>query len=740
MGKSLVGILAIVVCFMSFPASIFAQCEASEGHIERRSYRSVISQTTMHYSVYLPPCYDTSDTESYPTLYLMHGSAQYDDHWLQIGLDDVLNAEITAKNYPPLIVVLPYGEWIANENRFDRVSFGNVFIEELMPDVAENYRVSPKRDTRSIGGISRGGFWAYNLAFRYPALFGSVGGHSGFFDPYHAPPESNPLDLALNAPEIDSLRIWIDRGANDYAYPGMDQMDGNLAERGIAYTYMIYPEGEHDNRYWQAHVKDYLDWYVAPWLEQDGASLRPPTVPDLNTFVFAPPKQQPDPNVFVFTPPKAQNAPEIVAGMAAKQVFVPVVAFNSTQANIVSGDLWNLLAGMPDNNFLIDPETYNLLVEYGVNVNAGRFRTRQEVEHELWTNRNAYTLLPFDALTARYRVLHVDNQHPLLDITNYPLAFESETPNFDPNLLTTLTLSGVTAITRDSLAPIDRNGVEWAASGIAPFTNQVDFFHTSNEVSFTPQCPQATETPLGAFCSKEAHFPILELVGLDVVELTGNHNNDYGYNAYLRTLELYQEYGIETIGGGATVEEAQTPLILSHNGNTIAMVACNDSGPYYALASAERPGAADCTGAWLKTTLNELADTVDLITVTVQHVEFEEYLPRQEIEFDFRQIADWGADMVVGTHAHKPQSFEFYATSRGKNALLHFGLGNLFFDQDFWGNSRFWMDTLFIYEGELVTVDLFTGIIDDQARPRSMTAEEQKNWLEFMFLVNRGVR
>ena len=43
------------------------------------------------------------------------------------------------------------------------------------------------------------------------------------------------------------------------------------------------------------------------------------------------------------------------------------------------------------------------------------------------------------------------------------------------------------------------------------------------------------------------------------------------------------------------------------------------------------------------------------------------------------------------------------------------------------------MDELFIYEGRLLTMDLFPGIIEDLARPRPMTADEQRNFLAFMF-------
>jgi poly-gamma-glutamate synthesis protein (capsule biosynthesis protein) len=683
----------------------------------------------MYYTVYLPPCYDANAPTPYPTLYLLHGSASYDDHWLQIGLEEALNSGISDGTFPPMIAVLPYGEWIANENQFERVSFENVFLEELLPAVEARYPVATTRDQRAIGGVSRGGFWAFEIAFRHPELFGSVGGHSAFFDPNHAPDTHNPLDLASTAANLETLRIWLDRGADDYAAPGLDLMDAALRQRGLAYTYTVHPEGEHDNRYWGAHVGEYLAFYAQAF---QPVQLSAPTLPDPAAFAFIPPPNAPDPAIFEFVPP-----PTIVAP-SAWEIYLPVVAFNSTRADLDSGALWNLLAGTPDANLIVDSATLSRLEALGISVSAARVVAPAELWRALTANREAFALLPFDQVSSKLRVLRVDGFNPLMRPNDYPLALQSDTPNFYSDRLTTLTLSGVTAITRQSIPAIDANGLEWASSGIAPYTTQVDYFHTSNEVSFTEACPQAEETPLGAFCSKAAHFPILEQVGLDIVELSGNHNNDYGYSAYRDTLARYAAANIATIGGGATPADAQQPLLLTHHNNRVAMIACNDAGPYYALASNERPGAADCNGAWLQAAIAEVRPTVDIVVVSVQHTEFEEYTPRDGIRNDFHQLADWGADVVVGTHAHKPQTFEFYSAAGG-TAFIHYGLGNLFFDQPFWGNSRFWMDTLVIYEGRLVTVDLFTGIIDDQARPRPMTLVEQKNFLEFMFVVNNGV-
>ena len=98
---------------------------------------------------------------------------------------------------------------------------------------------------------------------------------------------------------------------------------------------------------------------------------------------------------------------------------------------------------------------------------------------------------------------------------------------------------------------------------------------------------------------------------------------------------------------------------------------------------------------------------VDLVLMTVQYREFEAFQPMQQQRLDFQTYAEWGADIVIGTAEHKPMTFEFYTTRRGETAFIHYGLGNLFFDQLLWGNRRFFLDTLYIYDGRLLTVELF---------------------------------
>ena len=64
------------------------------------------------------------------------------------------------------------------------------------------------------------------------------------------------------------------------------------------------------------------------------------------------------------------------------------------------------------------------------------------------------------------------------------------------------------------------------------------------------------------FCCDPRYIALMEDIGTDVVELTGDHFADYGPQAMLFTLDLYRERGWPYYGGGANLEEARQPLAL----------------------------------------------------------------------------------------------------------------------------------------------------------------------------------
>lgn len=373
-----------------------------------------------------------------------------------------------------------------------------------------------------------------------------------------------------------------------------------------------------------------------------------------------------------------------------------------------------------------------------------------------WSSRPSRAIIPFDALEPRWKVLQLNGTSILNreeDLTAYPLELslglsgapeaiewfrssletsEGTVPivNRSPQRMTTLVMTGVTALTRATAWQMDRSGMTFPARDIGDWLRTADITHISNEVSFTEACPDPIpdQTRL-LFCSSPRHIALLEEVGTDVVELTGNHVLDAGEQAFLGSLDLYRERGWVWFGGGTDLDEATQPALFEHNGNRIALLGCNEAGPVSAWAAYEEPGATPCGPDRLKADITALRESGYLPIFTFQwHEHYAPTAPASQREA-FLAAAQAGAVGVSGSQAHQPQGFAFR-----DGAFIHYGLGNLFFDQ-MWSNAvrQEFIDRYVFHDGRLISVELLTAYLEDWARPRPMTPEERAAFLDEMF-------
>ena len=211
-------------------------------------FRSTVAGENLSYRVYIPPCYIETQ-KRYPYAILLHGLQENENQWGNLGIEAALDSGIRQGALAPMIVVMPNMGQIGTRNSFPpSASYETVVLSELMPAVERDFCTINDRDHRAIGGISRGGFWAFEIALRHPDIFGIVGGHSAAFDTGNAPAAFNPLELALNAPFLSSanLRMYLDNGADDPAGTNLELFSNRLSSRGIAHTYIISPVGGHD--------------------------------------------------------------------------------------------------------------------------------------------------------------------------------------------------------------------------------------------------------------------------------------------------------------------------------------------------------------------------------------------------------------------------------------------------------------------------------------------------------------
>jgi hypothetical protein len=367
-----------------------------------------------------------------------------------------------------------------------------------------------------------------------------------------------------------------------------------------------------------------------------------------------------------------------------------------------------------------------------------------------WADRPAWAIVPFELLEPRWKVLSIDGQSPLhkdFDASTYPLkisfglqpaVFPIVAGNRDPGKLTVLAMTGVTALVRATADQMEQHGVLYPGEEIRSVLRAADITHISNEIAFMPGCPVPDPwTNSLRFCSDPRYIALLEDVGTDVVDLTGNHLLDYGPEATLGTLAMYDQRGWLYFGGGRDLQSAYQPALFEDHGNKLAFVGCNLVGPPNDFATDTRPGSAPCDFDRLETEIASLRAQGFLPIMTFQYQEYYQPTPAYKEKQDFLAMASAGAVIVSGSQSHVPAAMEF-----SDGSFIHYGLGNLFFDQMshlmpdgslIYDTRNVFVDRHVFYAGKYIGTELLTYIIEDYARPRLMTEAERTHFLQSIF-------
>jgi poly-gamma-glutamate synthesis protein (capsule biosynthesis protein) len=425
---------------------------------------------------------------------------------------------------------------------------------------------------------------------------------------------------------------------------------------------------------------------------------------------------------------------------------------------------WQNHADFPARVLVMPPAIFDSLkVRYGNPMGDVHPLAEDNLLNYCQTHQGTWAIVPFEKLEPQWKVISLDGNSPirkdfvaenyLLSVpigwdesyravseTEYQVANDaiSSIPptNRQADLLTTVVLTGVTAMTRATAKEMELYGVLSPAASIGELMREADIAHVSNEVPFASNCPppqwqQAVDL---VFCSDDKYIELMREFGTDVVELTGDHFSDYGPEAMVHTLEMYREEGWAYYGGGIDIEEAKQPLKITHNGNKIAFLGCNAKAPGYATASETNPGALFCNMDEMVEEIQSLTNEGYQVIFTFQHQEIYRWNPTEDMIADSRRIAEAGATIVSGSQAHQPHLLEFYGDS-----LIHYGLGNLFFDQLGWfdDTNKAFLDRHIFYDGKYLGVELITVQFFNWSTPTLMTPEARAVMLERLFFESR---
>jgi hypothetical protein len=440
-------------------------------------------------------------------------------------------------------------------------------------------------------------------------------------------------------------------------------------------------------------------------------------------------------------------------------VYALVTPFYSLETEISAEELRQVWNGKGRNKLLLDEATYRLWEDvWGVSGDLEIVATDELLEHA-WNQQNFLAIVPFEALEPRWKVLTVDGQSPLspdFDPASYPLSLplsingedvlpdlvfqmhgiQSAAPllagtNWNADQLTVVALTGVTALVRATAYTMEQRGIVYPGQDVREILRSADILHISNEIPFARDCPFPNPVQEGLiFCSDPDYIQLLEDIGTDVVELTGDHFADWGREAMDYTLDLYEARDWPVYGGGRNLRQGKAALTLEHNGNKIAFIGCNAKGGPYAQAGAENPGAVPCDFPYLEGEIASLSEQGYNVIHTFQHFEYYTYQAQPNQVEDSHRLADAGAVIVSGSQAHQPQGMEFY-----RGAFIHHGLGNLFFDQYEISQAtrQGFIDQHIFYAGKYISTQLIPILFVDFARPRLMDNAEAADLLSSVF-------
>ena len=475
--------------------------------------------------------------------------------------------------------------------------------------------------------------------------------------------------------------------------------------------------------------------------------------------------QLPAPFVFAKSADPADIHLEIRENIASDDadfswVYALVAPFPTITDGISVDELQQIWSGTGDfsQQILLDESTLAVFSRVWGEPNLSKIRVanRDDLLEIAWSEKFTWAILPFEEIAPRWKVIRIGGLSPFdrgLDLSAYPLtvkfSWQGQTStgqatvsdlrnagfastNRDEGKLTRVLLTGVTALVRSTAERMETMGIDYPIGDILPWLLDADFTHISNEVSFNKECPPAIPVRLGTrFCSAPKYVELLDLIDVEIVELTGNHLVDYGREALSSTLEMYRDRDILTYGGGANLNEALQPLIIEHNGNRIAFLGCNRAGPPNDWATEDLPGSAPCDLELMASQIQNLLDEGILPIVTFQHYELDDTMPSRQAQQEMQKMAEAGAVIVSGSQAHFPHGFAFIGDS-----FVHYGLGNLFFDQMYTFNRREFLDRHIFYNGRYLGVEILTAELEDFARPRPMTDNERTRMLTTYFEVS----
>jgi len=228
--------------------------------------------------VYLPPGYEEEPERSFPVLYLHDGQNLFDGRTSFVQgrtwqMREQADAAIEGGEVEPLVIVGIYNtgdrrlaeythehNWQMGGGEAD--AYGKLLTKELMPWIADKYRVRQDRESTGMGGSSLGGLVSLYLGLRHPEVFGRLALLSPSVWWNH---KSILSYLNEHAPQMwERPRVWLDVGDGEGHRTLRDvehlarRLKANGWRPGETMHFEKVHGGTHDEASWAGRVRPML--------------------------------------------------------------------------------------------------------------------------------------------------------------------------------------------------------------------------------------------------------------------------------------------------------------------------------------------------------------------------------------------------------------------------------------------------------------------------------------------------
>ena len=182
-----------------------------------------------------------------------------------------------------------------------------------------------------------------------------------------------------------------------------------------------------------------------------------------------------------------------------------------------------------------------------------------------------------------------------------------------------------------------------------------------------------------SFCTPTEMARDMLALGFDAFSISNNHVIDKGEAGLISTLNFWRNTypGVPVYGAYLNDDDMNDLRTLERNGIKFSFLGYTEHTNGRIL-----PADTECRIIYMKDEetiekqVRSAAENSDCVIVSVHFgIEVSNIVTEQQKEFS-RKLADWGADIIIGTQPHTIQTMEYIDTADGRRAFVFYCLGN----------------------------------------------------------------